>query len=215
MKAHEPRTSAYCLKRSIWSIVALSFFITLFKIHPAHPQVQPQPSTGVTLDDLQGATIYLEITFKSRGRYAGSEFTGGSHKQIIVTFGPGTAIQWRTRHANWTDTANGRKNNPIMLGGGKGAIGVPAKGSGGADFLYLFQDSTLTVLLVYQIGGGKLRVKFERSPTVGLFCSVEVAAAKEVGTRVLTKERAAVGGTAEILSTRVVGTPTCRIRNEH
>jgi hypothetical protein len=84
------------------------------------------------------------------------------------------------------------------------------KKDGSATVLWMFEAGALTRLGVVEVGGGLLKINFNKTATTGLTCTASVTPAREVGAgnRI---DKSPAGGKVETLSARPVGTLTCRV----
>lgn len=137
------------------------------------------------------------------------ELPGGRKSDIRITIGPGKAIHAVTTISAWKDFPKGRKYANTRREN-RGEIGIPTKElTGTMDVAWIFQDSTLTRLGAFATGGQILKITFKKD-TSGLSCSTDIALAKEIGAGNL-RDRGAVGSMVQVLSHKLIGTPTCRI----
>ena len=176
----------------------------------AQPDRQSQAGTqNVTIADLQGVILHVSWTYASRFRNRMGEFNGGKTTRLEVKIGPELAIRGSSKETGWADTPGGRKTT-AMTRGYVGTIGVPGKNKdGSATILWLLEGNVLSRLGVFEVGGGVLKITFEKT-AAGLGCSATVAAAREVGAGNQI-DKSPIGGKMEILSSRLLGTPSCRV----
>jgi hypothetical protein len=200
--------------RSIgWALVFLGLATTISAQSPGEAKTAMETTpAAVTLDDLQGHTIHLTVSFATRFRLHGGkndgEYTGGRTNQTEVKIGPDANIRWVTHVTGWVDTANG-KNAKQMTREGKGMINVPSKTTDGTvNNLWALEGSLLTWLGVVETGAFTVKISLLKGAS-GLKCSATASLAREQGAG-NNKDRSAGGGKVETLSARPSGS-SCRI----
>ena len=141
------------------------------------PSKRKGPSASdVTLDDLQGVTIYTTNSFTARFADNKGEAPGGFTRHTEIRIGPKAAVHIKASRDAWWDSPTGRRTGHLS-GAQSGKIGLPMDARGGAS-LFLLQGNTLTQLRVFQVGAHILKISLEKSAT-GLTCKASYSLAQE------------------------------------
>ena len=116
---------------------------------------------AVTLADLDGAFVELNLKSQVEGRRNGKAFTSQSEAVWKLVLGPGT-----TGFSSATTITHGDKGVRVS-DPRRGSFTLGRPGSitsfGGGYYLWTFENGTLTFLRTYKAGGQKTHISFTRS----------------------------------------------------
>ena len=168
----------------------------------------PASAQGVTMADLNGATIQLGAVFQEKiirngqTMYPKLHFTG----QVTVA---GNTI---TANAQATSVLPDGRTKVGAARSGTHTIGMPGKSAQGDDTVWVFSNGSLTRLRVHRAGGAggsKMTISFRRGPG-GLLCNLSFPMARETGVGEIRKDAAVDDAPIKILEYKQISS-SCQV----
>jgi len=162
----------------------------------------------VTLVELEGAVVETTVTMAQQIRREGREFPVQLHQQQKITFFSDSKIEWTSTPTS--HTPRGIRQGPTRTG--RMTLGQPGetKQLGGGDFIWIFEDGTLTTLRTYtKQGGYKRTIAFAREGGA-INCTAKEAFVREEGVGRIVLRSAIDDAPVEVLSAKQVAS-TCRV----
>jgi hypothetical protein len=161
---------------------------------------------GITLADIDGASIETTVVYDQVGRKDGAVMSSRLRDDRKITIGPGDTLQHSIVH-----TVTGPRGTRVFpTPSGTFTLNKPREvhSLGEGHAIWVFANGTLTFLRTYRSGGYKTEITFHRN-SAGLTCSIRSPFARENGTGDIEMTSLA-GGTWQLISSRVLST-SCRV----
>jgi hypothetical protein len=172
----------------------------------------PAWSHGLTLADLQGATISISAVHQERLIRNGQPMSVMVRTTGKIHVGPGKTIT-----SQFQNTATNERNGRSRAGpaaAGSFTLDTPRQASQRYEVVWTFIDSSLVRLRVFsgQAGGQKMTIHFNRTGS-GISCTFAAPMAREVGVGRIQKGSEIDHASIEILEFRQI-TSSCRVARQ-
>ncbi|MET0278490.1 MAG: hypothetical protein ABW198_09170 [Pseudorhodoplanes sp.] len=162
----------------------------------------------VTPADLEGNVLEARLVVAQQIRREGREFPVEVHQQLRFVFRPERVVEWSMIPVS--HTPRGVRQGPTQTGRVAMNKVVDARGPGGGQAIWLFEDGTLTTLRTFGGDGGfKRTISFTREGN-GFACSLKSTFMREEGVGRIATRSVIDNVPLTILSARQVSS-SCRI----
>jgi hypothetical protein len=163
---------------------------------------------AVTLIELEGVAVEAKVTMDQKIRRDGREFPVQLHQEQKISFFPDNKIEWTSTPTS--HTPRGIRQGPTRTG--RMTLGQPGetKQLGGGDYIWIFEDGTLTTLRTYAKQGGYKRTIAFAHEGGKITCTAKETFVREEGVGRIVLRSAIDDVPVEVLSAKQVAS-TCRV----